>query len=393
MNHKPTPQFIWILFQQLRRRHFPLGIDDYTALKTAMRAGFGWSSESSLKELCCSLWAKSYVEYQTIGALFEQLDTPNWTLPSSDIPALDMMNLEPLTSMEPEEPDLSTLDIKIVESPLKDSSSPNEGLPPLYLDKSDIPQKRFIFLPHFPLSRQEIGQIWRRYRQIIYDGPKTDLDINATIKRRCESGIGTPAILRPRQRNAARLLILIDSKGSMEPFRPYIEFIRTLIVNSGGQSQVACYYFHDLPAEGTDETILEGGSNELFPVVDPLLHKILPIMDGLFYTEPNLEQPIGMKEILEKYGYRAAVVIFSDAGAARKNYDLLRILDTVAFVKTLRKYTHRYAWLNPLPAKEWKNSTAEQISRYAPMFPIDKSGLYEAVNVLSGKRFQLDKQL
>ena len=74
----PKTYFLWLLFQQLRRRHFPLGPDDYDALRQAIRAGFGWRSRRDLCNLCCRLWAKSRPERTTLLELFEQYDAPDW---------------------------------------------------------------------------------------------------------------------------------------------------------------------------------------------------------------------------------------------------------------------------------------------------------------------------
>lgn len=80
MMDKPAPEFLWTLFKQLRRRHFPLGPDDYEALRQALRAGFGWSSREALRDLCCALWTKSKREKEILEALFDQFDVAVWQL-------------------------------------------------------------------------------------------------------------------------------------------------------------------------------------------------------------------------------------------------------------------------------------------------------------------------
>ncbi len=77
----------------------------------------------------------------------------------------------------------------------------------------------------------------------------------------------------------------------------------------------------------------------------------------------------------------------SDAGAARGNYDEKRLANTRAFLKTLNTYTYLYAWLNPMPLKRWAATTAEDITRIVPMFPLDREGLNDAINILRGQPF------
>src|SRR5215510_984110 len=82
-----APAFLWELLQQLRRRRFLLGLDDYHALREALRVGFGWSSRQALCDLCVALWAKTALEAETVRTLFaqiEQQDLPNWDLPRTD---------------------------------------------------------------------------------------------------------------------------------------------------------------------------------------------------------------------------------------------------------------------------------------------------------------------
>ncbi len=70
---KLLPDFLWLLYQRLRRRGFVLGPEDYSALQQSLRLGFGWSSQGALRELCGSLWAKSVREREALFALFDQL--------------------------------------------------------------------------------------------------------------------------------------------------------------------------------------------------------------------------------------------------------------------------------------------------------------------------------
>ena len=87
------------------------------------------------------------------------------------------------------------------------------------------------------------------------------------------------------------------------------------------------------------------------------------------------------------------MVILSDGGAARGRYDLLRLLDTVAFLKGAQEWSYRLVWLNPLPPTAWTGSTAAEIARHIPMFPMDRDGMYRAVNVLRGQPFPVEKPL
>ncbi|MEI2580271.1 VWA domain-containing protein [Scytonema sp. PRP1] len=256
-----------------------------------------------------------------------------------------------------------------------------------------LSERRFIFVPQFPLTYREVAQTWRRLRRPVRVGPATELDLDATIARRSQQGIAASVVLRPRRRNVARLLLLVDRQGSMTPFHRFCEEVCRAIQQAGRLQETAIYYFHNVPAEGADEQLLEPLSNELFPVLDEILPEITPLKTGYLYEDPDLLSPVLLEEVLQKYAADAFVVVISDADAVRKYYNVVRLLDTISFIKALRAYTLNYVWLNPLPKSYWKDNTAAQIARHVPMFPLNREGIQQAVNVLRGHQYIIEKPL
>ncbi len=392
------PEFLWQLFEGLRCRGFPLTPDDLEALRQSLEAGFGWSSLESLRELCNSLWAKSRQEQEILTVLFNQLalkeDEP-WQLFS--VPAeqgFDPDNSNQLEQKKPlDEPQPQDYkEISVTKSPT--------GLPTISLEDVELSKRQFIFVPQFPLNYREVAQTWRRLRHPVREGQPTELDVEATITRRSQLGIAVPVILRPRRRKVARLLLLVDRQGSMTPFHRFCEEVCKAIQQAGRLEETAIYYFHNVPAEGADDYVLEPLSKELFLVLDSILPQINPrntdFIDTAFvYDDSELLDPIPLKDVLQKNALDAFVVIISDAGAARNHYSVPRLLDTISFMKALRTYTLSYVWLNPLPKSYWKdkNNTATQIARHVPMFALEREGIQQAVNVLRGHQYTIEKPL
>jgi hypothetical protein len=382
------PAFLWELFQKLRRRGFPLTPDDYETLRQSLQAGFGWSSQEALRNLCNFLWAKSRQEQEILTALFNQLAPKNedWQLSSvqveKDFDATDSSKKEHHQDV-PEHQEREEI---VTES--------RSSLPPIFLKDVQLSERRFIFVPQFPLTYREVAQTWRRLRRPVRMGPPTELDVEVTIARRCQQGIAASVVLRPRRRNVARLLLLVDRQGSMTAFHRFCEEVCTAIQQAGRLEETAIYYFHNVPAEGADEQVLELLSDDkLFPVLDEILPQITPLKRGYLYEDSDLLSPIGLEEVLQKYASDAFVVMISDAGAVRKYYNVVRLLDTISFIKALRAYTLNYVWLNPLPKSYWKDNTAAQIARHVPMFPLNREGIQQAVNVLRGHQYNLEKPL
>jgi len=381
-----SPDFLWELFSDLRRRKFPLGISDYHDLRTALWLGFGWSSHEELVELCCTLWAKSTRDADTIRALFVEFAAPEWSLRE--------LEASPQAS-KPTEPDAAPPATAPDQPPPASPSVAVEktsGLPPISLTGVDLPSSHLTLVPRFPLTYREVAQIWRRIRQPARFGPRTEIDLDATFRRATRTGVFVEPVLIAPRRNTSRLLLLVDCLGSMAPFRSYVHEIVAAIMSANGFGRVGLFYFHDTPAEGA--TMPPGYTPQgLQPALDPILDTIAPLTGGRLYQDEQLTQPAALEAVYETYAAGADVAILSDGGAARGGYDYQRLLDTIAALKTLRAFTRRIVWLNPLPAPAWANSTAAAIARHTPMFPLDAASLQKAVAGLKAEHLPVEKGL
>ncbi|MCP4344421.1 MAG: hypothetical protein GY795_02720 [Desulfobacterales bacterium] len=245
--------------------------------------------------------------------------------------------------------------------------------PPIFLKKSELPDDHLILSPQFPMTEREIVQAW--------------YDIK-TIVCRCQLG------------NTARLLLLIDREGSMTPFHSFVESVSSAIQTSGNLDSVAVYYFHDVPVEGVNPVKLNIPQNQMVPGLDSVLPEIEPLRKGVLFKDKQLSNSVDIDKVLNKYECASAVVLISDAGAARGKYDIHRLLNTIAFLKGVREYSKRIVWLNPLPENYWKksikvnnNNTATHISRHVPMFSLDRAGIYKAINILCGQPYDVKRPL
>jgi formylglycine-generating enzyme required for sulfatase activity len=283
-------------------------------------------------------------------------------------------------------------------SALQEESPVVEPLPrlrprPIHERRLRLTARPFVFVPQFPLNYREVAQAWRRLRRPLRAGPSVELDVDASVVRWCRQGVISQAVLVPRRRNTANLLLLVDRQGSMAPFHAFLEEVCHAIEEAGRLERAAVYYFHDVPAEGSDPEVLRGVAEGLFRPLDPIIPEIPPLTTGDLYRDRELLDPVPIEEVLSRDASGAAVVLFSDGGAARRRRDTLRLLDTLAFFKALRNHTDRYVWLNPLPQRNWLHTTCAEIARHVPMFPLDRRGIYLAVNVLRGHVYPLERPL
>jgi uncharacterized protein with von Willebrand factor type A (vWA) domain len=354
-----------------------------------LRLGFGWSSRKALRDLCCTLWATSRREIRIVEALFDQLEVPTWELPRTEVQLEQSIPVSVVQNSTSSPSNSTTSDIPR----LPQIQAAQGSMPPISLTGVDLPESHFLMIPHYPLTFREVAQAWRRLRRFVRAGPSIELDVAATVELRSSTGVASRVVLTPRRRNVERLLLLIDRQGSMVPFHGFVDEVQEAIRQASGIERVAIFYFHDVPAQGADETLLDRAGNGIFPTLDAIHTEIHPLRDGLIYTDAQLTTPVELDQVLKTHAFNTAVVLISDAGASRGSYDPVRLLDTAAFIKGLYEYRTRCVWLNPMPEERWAWSTAAQIARHVPMFSLDRSGLYRAINVLRGQPFLVERPL
>jgi uncharacterized protein with von Willebrand factor type A (vWA) domain len=228
-------------------------------------------------------------------------------------------------------------------------------------DDLEMERPRFSLLTeYFPVTRRQMKQSWRHLRRPVREGPPEELDVIATIEKIGREGILLEPVMVPRRSNRAELVLLIDQDGSMVPFHVLSRQLVETARRGGRLRRAGVYYFHDYPA-------------------------------GYLYRDPARLEAQLIPEALAAIGERATVLIVSDAGAARGNFDPERLEQTRAFVQQLRQSVRRYAWLNPMPNDRWPGTTAGEIARLAPMFEMGRRGLDAAISALQGRYVYWEK--
>lgn len=385
---------LWQLFQELLRRNFPLGPDDLMALRYVLIEGFGWPSRSELRDVCRALWVKSLDEQIILDSLFEQFVTEDWVLsvqispPSVNVPGINT------DETAPQKTDSGAANPRAgAERPPEPATITVSGrLPPVNMDARHLSLRSWVLVPQYPLSFRALTQAWRRLRRPVRFGPAIELDVRGTIVQRTRTGVATPPTLVPRRRNTARVLLLVDRDGSMAPFQDFVDQVCLAIRQTAQLANSSVYYFHDIPSGGTNDAALALLPHDsLFPSVDRVLPDIVPTSEGWLYRDLDLTEPVPLTNVLREHATSHAVVIISDAGAARGHYIPERVVESLGFAKALRVARAAHVWLNPLPRERWRATSAAELARYVPMFPLDLEGTHHAVNVLRGQPINIER--
>ncbi len=361
---------LYELFNQLRKLGFPLGICEYNLLIEALETDIYPLEPESLKQLLKTIWVKNNFQRQQFEAIFDQalpqkLDsTDKFTeLPNSD------------TSNSPETPQITTDTKPVTPTKLKGKSfffpaTSQTAVSASQNKDSDGDAKAVrtsrqpdyvAFKPtrntkdYLPVSGQQMVQGWYNLKRSICTGTKLELDVDATIEQIKSQGKFVLPVLKPRRLKYSSLLLLIDQRGSMQPFHILSRQLVATAQQTGCLTSQSCYYFHNYPHD------------EL-------------------YCDSQFNSEISVREVLAGLSSQNTVVlIFSDAGAARRDYIPRRIRETKEFLKQLKQQVKTIVWLNPVPKSAWEETTAEQINGFQniQMFSADSKGFQRAIDIMS----------
>jgi len=339
------------IFNSLRQRHgLLLGVDEYLAVLRSLQAGFGIGSRQEVEQLCCLVWAKSEEESRLIRRLFEQM----WRYSPAESGNEDKRSTDETQTPEQSRSDEPLPELETHPSP---TPEPVQAVQAVRSSRRDREMKRprySLLTEYFPVTKRQMKQSWRSLRRLVREGVPIELDVEATVAKMGRESILLEPVLMPPRSNRTDLVLLIDQEGSMVPFHELSRQLVETAQRGGRLRQLRVFYFHDYP-------------------------------DEYLYRHPAMLNAQPMSEVLEEIGEQAAVLIVSDGGAARGNFDQERIESTKVWIKQLEQSVRYCAWLNPMPNECWQHTTAGEIARLLPMFEMSRQGMNAAISILRGR--------
>ncbi len=354
------------LFQRLIERGAALGGRDYLDGLRALEAGYGGCDPARLRRLVEILWARTEEDHRTIAQWFASI-TP---LPETALADLNeqLRQLEDRSQSQQPGPQTTPsapgAPAPVAANPgVADAVTPQDGpaTPRTLLAIAPASTGQGLGLPRLEanpplfgsyglqprpvLQMRQLALLWRRLRRNQRLGAKQELDLQASLRARCELGVLLRPVLRPCRRNTAKLLILADASPSMAPWQPFLKVLEASLAH-GRLGDAALRWFVNVPA-----TTLQMSQHEL----------LCRFAGG-------------------------AVLVLSDAGSARGLQSRRRVRRTKAFLDTAAHWGMQVVWINPMPAQRWIGSSAAQIEREGPvlMLPLDGANLARAVDYLRG---------
>ena len=97
------------------------------------------------------------------------------------------------------------------------------------------------------IDNRQFMQALRKLRQFSskLDIPKTELDIDATIDKTCNNGGVLQIVMDKPRKNTVKLLLLMDSGGTMIPYSSLMNELFQSVNKSNHYKDVKAYYFHN----------------------------------------------------------------------------------------------------------------------------------------------------
>ncbi|MGD1890825.1 MAG: hypothetical protein ACFB15_09550 [Cyclobacteriaceae bacterium] len=392
---------LYNFFDSLRKNGFSLGIAEYYLFLDSIHLGFGIDGEKrklnkiKVLQLCKTLWLKPNQNRYLFESLFEsnykeillqpiksseQNQSVEINHSGENTTHADQLNdTENTRSNDLERNNGSSLKTDSLDqekgSTTSDFQTPKRddllykfvlGDPqgaPFQLADSTTPNKTFFFSDYyFDISKRQMQQVCRFLPITQTSLDSDEIDIEESVQGFAQHGSVAIPVFKRRRRVVNEVLLLIDHGGSMLAFsklaKTLVEALKDTfnIDKQKNEDRLLEYYFYNVPQEYC----------------------------YLNMTHTEYEKTSKLLGRL-KANY-SSVIIISDAGAARGGNSNGRFIATIKFLIQLKKAVSNIVWLNPIPKERWKQTTANRVARFVPMFSLTtQHELQTAINVLKGK--------
>lgn len=216
---------------------------------------------------------------------------------------------------------------------------------------------------HGVLTKSSIGEALKRLRNLVPQGTRDQLNIDATIRQTTKNGGEIELLFDRGIVDRLKIILAIDNGGwSMEP---HVDLVQTLFNYSKSQfKDLRTYFFHNT------------------------------IYDLLWQDPSRYKKPVQIKDF-DKLDPDTRLIIVGDASMAP--YELMSTDGSIyAFersgrpsleqLKFLAGYFNKAIWLNPIPSDHWQYThTINVIRSIFPMFELSLDGLEKGVQHLMSR--------
>ena len=219
------------------------------------------------------------------------------------------------------------------------------------------------------LDTRQFQTAFRLLRQLSVqaDGAEKELDVDGTIRDTCDNAGTLKVRYRNPRKNTVKVLLLMDSGGSMEYYSGLCSQLFQAATTSNHFKELHTYYFHNC------------------------------IYDQLYETPQLWGKGIPTEWVLQNYDNSYKVIIVGDAAMnpyelRERHYDWTRGTYGSSGLAWLNQFRGKYPyliWLNPepLPARpDFWTQTHYHLAQLFHMYPLSAEGLEQGMKRLMVRR-------
>ncbi|MCR4991072.1 MAG: VWA containing CoxE family protein [Lachnospiraceae bacterium] len=223
---------------------------------------------------------------------------------------------------------------------------------------ADFRDDRIIDNRQFQMALRKLRQFSTKL-----DIPKTELDIDGTINKTCNNGGCLQIVMEKPRKNAVKLLLLMDSGGTMIPYSTLLNELFQSVHRSNHYKDVKTYYFHNC--------------------IYSHLYKTPECENGDWIETEwmfrNLDSDY--KVIIVGDAAMAPEELYSDTGNYRGPNNGLSGYEWLLLMK---RHYKKIVWMNPKMAPghaPWREAETA-VKEMFPMYKLTVKGLNQAMNTL-----------
>jgi uncharacterized protein with von Willebrand factor type A (vWA) domain len=222
------------------------------------------------------------------------------------------------------------------------------------------------YSPRAELKAENIRQVLGSLKRLVPAGPKTELDLDETIRLTAKNAGEIELAFMPEIRDKIRIILMIDNGGySMDLYVPLVRLVFSKMHDRF--KDITTYFFHNC-------------------------------IYANLYTNSQRTQPIRTEKVLQE-SKSTRLFIIGDAAMAPE--ELLMAGGAISWrnyhpetgmewLKRLREHFRYSVWLNPIPHEQWDftwgNYTIRKVRELFHMEDLTLDGLKNAVEYLSIQR-------
>ncbi len=219
-------------------------------------------------------------------------------------------------------------------------------------------QRRFQnYRKDLVLDVRQMKVALKKLRALERVGPADVLDLDESIDRTCKNAGELELIFQPERKNRTKLLLLMDSGGSMQPYARLVSRLFSAASQMKHFKEFKYFYFHNCIYEHVFEDIY-------------------------------LDERIPTGRLFQDFDASWKVILVGDAAMAPYElsarhgaiyYYHMNDIPGAIWLKRIADHFRKVAWLNPIPQHQWWSSTIHSIADIFPMYTLSIKGLEDAI--------------